>query len=61
MFGLKQRWEERREQQRQAEQAERERLQALSEKELLIEMLIELKRVDKKCDDIARKIVIYSD
>ena len=61
MFGLKQRMEERREQQRQAEQAERERLQALSEKELLIEMLIELKRVDKKCDDIATKIVIYSD
>ena len=61
MFGLKQRMEERREQQRQAEQAERERLQALSEKELLIEMLIELKRVDKKCDVIARKIVIYSD
>ena len=61
MFGLKQRMEERREQQRQAEQAERERLQALSEKELLIEMLIELKKVDKKCDDIARKIVIYSD
>ena len=61
MFGLKQRMEERREQQRQAEQAERERLQALSEKELLIEMLIELNRVDKKCDDIAKKIVIYSD
>ena len=61
MFGIKQRIEERREQQRQAEQAERERLQALSEKELLIEMLIELKRVDRKCDDIARKIVIYSD
>ena len=61
MFGLKQRMEERREQQRQAEQAERERLQALPEKELLIEMLIELKRVDKKCDDIATKIVIYSD
>lgn len=61
MFGFKQRMEERREQQRQAEQAERERLQALSEKELLIETLIELKRVDKKCDDIARKIVIYSD
>ena len=61
MFGIKQRIEERREQQRQAEQAEREQLQALSEKELLIEMLIELKRVDRKCDDIARKIVIYSD
>ena len=61
MFGIKQRIEERREQKRQAEQAERERLQALSEKELLIEMLIELKRVDRKCDDIARKIVLYSD
>ena len=58
MFGLGKQAQERREQE---EQIERMRLQSLSEKELLIEMLIELKRVDKKCDDIARKIVLYSD
>ena len=39
---------------------EKERLNNLSEKELLIEMIMELKRIDQKCDDIARKIVIWS-
>ena len=39
---------------------EKERLQTMSEKELLIEMIMELKRIDQKCDDIARKIVIWS-
>ena len=39
---------------------ENERLQTMSEKELLIEMIMELKRIDQKCDDIARKIVIWS-
>ena len=58
MFGWGKQAQERRAQE---EQAERLRLQSLSEKELLIEMLIELKRVDRKCDDIARKIVIWSD
>ncbi len=43
------------------EQEERERLNLLSEKELLIELIIELKKVSIKCDDIARKIVIWSD
>lgn len=48
-------------------QAERERLASLSEKELLIEMIFELKRINQncsivssKCDDIARKIVVFS-
>lgn len=45
----------------QEEQAERLRLQSLSEKELMIEMLILLKRINGKCDDIARKIIIWSD
>ena len=39
---------------------EKERLNNMSEKELLIEMILELKRIDQKCDDIARKIVIWS-
>lgn len=42
------------------EQDEKDRLRNLSEKELLIEIVLELKKIDKKCDDIARKIVIWS-
>jgi hypothetical protein len=36
-----------------------ERLLQMSEKELLIEMILELKKVNRKCDNIARKIVVY--
>ena len=43
------------------EDIEREILNQMTEKELLVEMIIELKRIDVKCDDIARKIVIWSD
>jgi hypothetical protein len=43
------------------EQDERDRLSNLSEKELLIKIVLELKRIDNKCNDIARKIVIWSD
>ena len=43
------------------EQEVREYLNSLSEKELIIEVLIELKKINNKCDDIARKIVIWSD
>ena len=38
-----------------------EKLNNLSEKELLIELIIELKKVSIKCDNIARKIAIWSD
>jgi len=58
MFGWGKQAQERRAQE---EQAERMLLQSLSEKELLIEILIQLKRVNGKCDDIAREIVIWSD
>lgn len=44
----------------QMEQAERSRLNDLTEKELLIEMVLELKRISDKCDEIGRKIVIWS-
>lgn len=43
------------------EQEFREYLNSLSEKELIIEVLIELKKINNKCDDTARKIVIWSD
>jgi uncharacterized protein Yka (UPF0111/DUF47 family) len=43
-----------------SEQEEKNRLNNLSEKELLIEMILELKKIENKCDDIARKIVIWS-
>lgn len=41
-------------------EAEKARLMELSEKELLIEMILELKRISEKCDEIGRKIVIWS-
>ena len=42
------------------ENAERERLSRLIEKELLIELVLQLEKVNRKCDDISRKIVIWS-
>lgn len=41
-------------------EAEEERLMELSEKELFVEMILELKRISEKCDEIGRKIVIWS-
>ena len=41
-------------------ESERERLSRLSEKELLIELILQLEKVNRKCDDISRKIVIWS-
>ena len=41
-------------------EAEKARLMELSEKELLVEMILELKRISEKCDKIGRKIVIWS-
>ena len=42
------------------ENGDRERLLQLSEKELLIELILQLEKVNRKCDDISRKIVIWS-
>lgn len=44
----------------QIEQSERIRLNSLSEKELMVEMIVELKNISIKCDEIGRKIVIWS-
>ena len=57
MFGLVKRAHDEREQE---EYAERERLQMLSEKEILIELMIELKGVYKKLDDIRNTVIDYS-
>lgn len=39
---------------------EKDRLNNMSEKELLVELILELKKIDRKCDDIAQKIVVWS-
>ena len=57
MFGWGKQSQEQREQE---EQAERVRIQSLSEKEIMAEMLIELKRIEAKLDSINRTIRIYS-
>ena len=41
-------------------ESEKARLMELSEKELFVEMILELKRISEKCDEIGRKIVIWS-
>ena len=41
-------------------ESERNRLMELSKKELLVEMIIKLELISKKCDEIGRKIVIWS-
>ena len=57
MFGWGKQAQEKREQE---ELAEREYLQQLSEKEILIELMIELKRVDKKLDRIRSTVISHS-
>ena len=56
MFGFAKNLHELREQE---EREDRMRLQSLSEKELLVEILLELKKVNHNCNDIARKIVLW--
>jgi len=45
---------------RQDEYAERNQLMELSEKELMVEIIIKLETISQKCDEIGRKIVIWS-
>ena len=51
-----QRWEEREQQIRE----EKNRLLSLSEKELLVEILLELKRIEDRIDDVETSVRIYS-
>ena len=57
MFGWGKQAQERREQE---EQEERLRLEALSEKEIMIELMIELKRIDRKIEHVRRTVITYS-
>ena len=51
-----------RQQEKQIEaQKEKERLMTLSEKELMVEMILKLNEVSDKCDDIKRKVIVWSD
>lgn len=42
-------------------QKEKEKLMSLSEKELIVEMILKLNEVSDKCDDIKRKVIVWSD
>ncbi|MBR3805097.1 MAG: hypothetical protein IKJ14_07110 [Clostridia bacterium] len=42
-------------------QKEKERLMSLSEKELMIEMILKLNEVSDKCDDIKQTVIVWSD
>lgn len=41
-------------------ETEKARLMNLNDRELMIEIILELKRISEKCDDIGRKIIIWS-
>ena len=41
-------------------EVEKVRLMEPSEKGLLVEMILKLKRIREKCDEIGRKIVVWS-
>lgn len=58
---MKERKSQRQEEREQQIREEKNRLLSLSEKELLIEILFELKRIENGIDDVERSIRIYSD
>ena len=41
-------------------ETERANIMNLNEKEILIEIILELKRISEKCDDIGKRIVLWS-
>ena len=58
---MKERKRQRQEEREQLIREEKNRLLSLSEKELLVEILFELKRIENGIDDVERSIRIYSD
>ena len=58
---MKERKRQRQEEREQLKREEKNRLLSLSEKELLVEILFELKRIENGIDDVERSIRIYSD
>ena len=39
---------------------ETERANLMNQKEILIEIILELKKISEKCDDIGKRIVLWS-
>lgn len=58
---MKERKRQRQEEREQRIREEKNRLLSLSEKELLVEILFELKRIENGIDDVERSIRIYRD
>ena len=58
---MKERKRQRQEEREQRIREEKNRLLSLSEKELLVEILFELKRIENGIYDVERSICIYSD
>ena len=58
---MKERKRQRQEEREQLIREEKNRLLSLSEKELLVEILFELKRIENGIGDVERSIRIYSD
>lgn len=57
---IKERNRQRQEEREQRLRAERNRLLALSEKEVLIEILVELRRIEGRLDDIETTVRLYN-
>lgn len=57
---IKERNRQRQEEREQRLRAERNRLLALSEKEVLIEILVELRRIEDRLDDIETTVRLYN-
>ena len=58
---MKEKMRQRQEEREQQIREEKNRLLALSEKELLVEILLELKRIEDRIDDVERSVRIYND
>ena len=58
---MKEKMRQRQEEREQQIREEKNRLLALSEKELLVEILLELKRIEDRIDDVKRSVRIHND
>ena len=57
---MKEKMRQRQEEREQQIREEKNRLLALSEKELLVEVLLELKRIEDRIDDVETSVRIYN-
>lgn len=57
---MKEKYRQKQEEREQEIREEKNRLLSLSEKELLVEILLELKRIEDRIDDVDTSVRIYS-